>query len=96
MRLRFHAAARAELLQTIAYYESQVPGLGEQFLADVEGRAARLLEHPLSAPIVRGALRRVALQQFPFGLIYRAGTDEIRIIAVAHRRRRPGYWIGRS
>jgi len=96
MRLRFHPAARAELLATVAYYERQLPGLGERFLVEAEGRAERLLEHPEGAPVVRADLRRAALTQFPYGLIYRTVADELWIIAVAHRRRRPGYWRART
>ena len=96
MKLRFHPSARAELLAAVAYYERQLPGLGERFLAETEARATRLLDHPQAAPVVRADLRRAALAQFPYGLIYRSTVDELWIIAVAHRRRRPGYWRDRS
>jgi plasmid stabilization system protein ParE len=96
MRLRFHTGARAELLAAVGYYERQLPGLGERFLEQVEGRAERLLEHPHAAPVVRADMRRAALTEFPYGLIYRTVADELWIIAVAHRRRRPGYWRARA
>jgi plasmid stabilization system protein ParE len=96
MRLRFHPAARAEFLATIVYYDRQVPGLGTQFLQEVEGVLGRLAEHPLSGPKVRGEFRRLGLRQFPYGVIYRVIGDDIRISAVAHRRRRPGYWERRT
>jgi len=37
----------------------------------------------------------MALTRFPYSLIYTESGDEIRILAVAHHSRRPGYWRGR-
>jgi hypothetical protein len=39
--------------------------------------------------------RMLTLYDFPYSLIYRIQGDEIRVIAVAHHSRRPGYWVGR-
>jgi hypothetical protein len=36
------------------------------------------------------------MRRFPYSLIYAALVDEIRILAVAHHSRRPGYWRDRS
>jgi toxin ParE1/3/4 len=33
--------------------------------------------------------------RFPFTLVYRLRGDEVEILAVAHARRRPGYWRSR-
>jgi hypothetical protein len=40
----------------------------------------------------RGA-RRYILHRFPYGIIYRLlGDDVLEILAIAHHKRRPGYW----
>ena len=39
--------------------------------------------------------RRFLLSRFPFGIAYRLEADEVVVVAVAHLRRRPGYWTGR-
>jgi len=44
-------------------------------------------------PIVEDELRRHLVRKFPFGILYRIEPEKIVIIAVAHLRRRPGYWI---
>jgi len=36
--------------------------------------------------------RRVLVRGFPFALVYLELAEEIRVIAVAHAKRRPGYW----
>jgi hypothetical protein len=40
-------------------------------------------------------LRRLVLIRFPYVLIYSFTPDMLRIVAVAHARRRPGYWRAR-
>jgi plasmid stabilization system protein ParE len=44
----------------------------------------------------RGSLRRVSLHRFPYNLIYYVSAGEVRVIALAHQRRRPGYWAHRK
>ncbi|MEW6688102.1 MAG: type II toxin-antitoxin system RelE/ParE family toxin [Pseudomonadota bacterium] len=39
--------------------------------------------------------RRVLVARFPYSIVYRHDPDFILIVAVAHQRRRPGYWRGR-
>jgi hypothetical protein len=39
--------------------------------------------------------RRYVVPRFPFSSVYRMREDEVEIIAVAHGRRRPGYWRSR-
>jgi len=49
-------------------------------------------------PVARAYLhgtRRVVLQRFPFFIVFLDWQEEIYIVAVAHTKRRPGYWKGR-
>lgn len=39
--------------------------------------------------------RLLPLHKFPYSLIYRLQDDAVRIIAIAHHSRRPGYWVKR-
>jgi plasmid stabilization system protein ParE len=39
--------------------------------------------------------RILPVHRFPVSLVYRVQGDEVRVIAVAAQRRRPGYWRGR-
>ncbi len=80
----------------VAYYNSQQAELGTAFLGEFEDTVERILDLPLAARIVRGSVRRRPIHRFPFFVLYRASSDEIVIVAVAHRRRRPGYWLGRT
>ena len=35
------------------------------------------------------------MQRFPFNVLYREAGNTVQVLAVAHHRRRPGYWLGR-
>jgi plasmid stabilization system protein ParE len=60
----------------------------------------REVEHVARAPerwpVVRGHYRqKVFTGPFPYVLIYRTQAEVVFVVAVAHQRRRPGYWVGR-
>jgi hypothetical protein len=40
--------------------------------------------------------RFAMLVRFPYSLVYQSLPDRVQVIAVAHSRRRPGYWLGRA
>ena len=48
----------------------------------------------VGSPGVSGT-RRHRLHGFPHALIYRVGNNSVLVLAVAHERREPGYWLGR-
>ncbi len=92
MFVTFHEEAEAELLEAARYYEDRVQGLGQALIEDVEQATAELFENPLSCPTVGAELRRRIIRRFPYSLLYVAETERIVVVAVAHQKRRPGYW----
>jgi plasmid stabilization system protein ParE len=96
VKVKFHPAAAEELIETSTFYDNEVPGLGERFVADVE-RVVRLVgERPNMGQKIDNSRRRIVLARFPYSLIYSTEPNEVWILAVAHQRRRPGYWQVRS
>lgn len=96
MRVSFNELAERELNDAAAYYELEQSGLGEAFIASVEECAAAVVAHPMANAIVTRDIRRRLCHRFPYALFYRVADAEIRILAVMHLRRRPGYWVGRA
>ena len=92
MKVEFHPAASEELLENAAYYEEQIPGLGERFIFEAERIAGVLGDQPEIGQRLGGIYRRILLVRFPFSLIYSIESNGIWIVAVAHHRRLPGYW----
>ncbi len=95
MRLTFHAEADTEVTEAARFYELQAESLGFSFLEELGLALKRIEGHPKSAPLVGKEVRRALLRRFPFSLLYVIEPDRIRILAVAHQKRRPNYWLSR-
>ncbi|MFL6194826.1 MAG: type II toxin-antitoxin system RelE/ParE family toxin [Thermoanaerobaculia bacterium] len=94
--VRFNRLAERELQEAIVFYDEESPGLGDRFLDEVETGTAFILSHPEASPRILGTIRRLVLPSFPYSLLYRPlPSGGIRILAVAHQKRQPDYWIGR-
>ncbi len=94
---RFHPEAEAELIAAVAYYEGQRPGLGVDLRQEVEAAVATIRQNPQLFPErAADGLRKCPVRRFPYAVCYMELDAEIWIAAVAHRKRRPGYWAGRS
>ncbi len=93
---RILSEASEELDASIHRYESQQPGLGSAFLSEFRQTRERIGELPKVGRIVRADIRRRQIYRFPYAVLYRATDKEIVIVAIAHRRRRPGFWHGRQ
>ena len=95
LRLRLLAAARQELVEASSQIEAARRGYGEAFLNLFDEKVLLLLEHPNMGPRIEGRVRSLSMLDFPYKIIYAPSGDVLLIIAVAHHRRRPGYWSDR-
>ena len=95
MNARFLLEAEDEMNEAASFYESQVSGLGGRFLDEIKECVERILERPRIGRRLRGELRRLLVTRFPYSVVYATEDETAIIVAVAHQRRRPGYWVGR-
>jgi plasmid stabilization system protein ParE len=94
--VELHPEALAEDAEAVGFYEQHAPGLGREFFEEVQ-RVLRLIEeNPGIGSPLDGRYRRAYCRRFPFGIVYREGRDVIRVQAVMHLRRTPGYWKDRG
>jgi plasmid stabilization system protein ParE len=94
-KISFHEAAEIELKDAADFYDIACPNLGSVFIDDVQRVIGKISEFPDAAPVIRGKIRKKPIAKFPFSVIYSVNSDEIRILAVAHQKRRPFYWSSR-
>jgi len=76
-------------------YELESSDLRDRLWGDIEAVINLISDYPKIGEVVRrtgGRVRRFPLQHFPFVLIYRERGDELQIIALAHKSRKPTYW----
>jgi toxin ParE1/3/4 len=95
----YHPEARAEFDAAAERYESLSVGLGESFVDEVEAVVARIEEVPAQFPFWEGnpRVRKAVLPEtFPFVVFFREMDECIRVLAVAHGARKPGYWARRQ
>jgi len=92
---RFHGEARLEFLDGVAYYEAIEVGVGKRFRQSVEAAVALAVSLPFAGSPYKHGTRRVFPKKFPFSIVYMVGENEIVIFAVAHFKRKPGYWKSR-
>jgi plasmid stabilization system protein ParE len=97
--VRYEPEALDELDGAIDWYERARAGLGGRFAARVEDTLDRIGEAPRSFPIVvrvdGATVHRALLEKFPYAVVFLPLDAEVRILAIAHLHRRPGYWRGR-
>ncbi|MFB3920376.1 MAG: type II toxin-antitoxin system RelE/ParE family toxin [Terriglobia bacterium] len=94
--VEFHPEALAEAEAAAAWYRERSLRVAELFLDELEKAIGVVTEAPnrwprYDAPSLAGC-RKYPLHRFPFFLIYREAGGTIQVLAVAHGRRRPGYW----
>jgi hypothetical protein len=95
MRARFIKTAEREVDEAVAYFDTQRDGLGDRFEQDLQNTVAFVTTRPLSGKVISERVRKFGLRTFRYNIIYMIDADEIIIVAVAHHRRRPGYWLNR-
>jgi len=96
--VRFSTPASAELAEAVRWYEMRRSGLGDDFYAAVVRTIELIRTHPDIGTLRAERLphRRVLVAGFPYQIVYRVRDNDIYVIAVAHTRRRPGFWLGRQ
>ena len=95
MKHSFHPAAREELLEAIAYYNSVEPGLGMAFLEEIEAAITLAGNFPDLWVELDGGVRRCLVRRFPYAVLYSKDSGQLFILAIMHTKRKPGYWLNR-
>ena len=97
-RLLLVSAARRELHRAARRYEASRPGLGGEFLAAVGDLLHRVAREAGTFPRWREDRpyrKAVMVRRFPFVVFFQEYDAEVRVFAIAHGKRRPGYWLRR-
>lgn len=96
MRISFNEKALAEAEEAARWYRENGGAVPARAFAQELRRVVELAagQPGIGAPGLRGTTR-LYFKRFPYTLIFRNQDSSIRVIAIAHQSRRPGYWVGR-
>ena len=102
MPLELHPEARAELRSAALWYDERRPALGGEFIAEVSAAFDRISDAPESYPAWPGTraagplIRKATIQRFPYVIAFKKHDRHVVVLAVAHAKRRPLYWLTRA
>ena len=100
MNFRVLHEAYSEAITAAIWYDDRQPGLGDDFLSVLRLTYDSIRTNPAGFPLVEygkesDQFRRCRMKRFPYVAVFLCRPDEIVIVAVAHTRRRPLYWLSR-
>ena len=102
MRVELHRDAQAEIRDAATWYDERRIGLGSEFVSEVMGVLVQIGEAPLLFPPWPGMsmrepmIRRAVVQRFPHLVAFEIHEPHIFVLAIAHAKRRPLYWLERA
>jgi toxin ParE1/3/4 len=93
MNIQVARGAQLDFDQAYRRYElAGKEGLTQAFCQKITDALLEIAAHPRRAPSLEGKVRRVLVRRFPYGILYVISGNHVRIIAIMHLSRRPGYW----
>ncbi len=91
----FDSDAEIEVEEAALWYEERRSGLGLEYIAAVGRIVLDIGEMPNRFPAWKPPWRRAVLHRFPYVIFFETEADRVVVWAVAHAKRRPGYWVAR-
>jgi toxin ParE1/3/4 len=102
MKYRLHPLASRELYDAAHWYDEHAsPRIADDLLVEFERTIGLIAEHPHRWPRWIGTppspvIRKAMLDRFPYLLPYYVSHSEVVVLAFAHMKRRPLYWLRRG
>ena len=94
--VEFHPEATNEAAAARRWYAARSARAAARFADAIDQAIEATAENPSQAAMYLAGTRRVVLRRFPYLIVYRENAERIQVVAVAHGKRRPGYWKNRT
>lgn len=92
MLLEFFEEAAEELEEIRVWYRRHSGSAEAGFLRELDHAVEQVIEAPAQWPVFMAGTRRYVFPTFPYSLVYFVERDVVNVVAVAHDKRKPGYW----
>ncbi|MBI2994238.1 MAG: type II toxin-antitoxin system RelE/ParE family toxin [Gammaproteobacteria bacterium] len=93
--VRFEPQAVADADAAAAWYEAQRPGLGTEFLLEIDAAVERAADAPEAYNRQYRETRRVLLRRFPYSVYFLWEGGLVKVLAILHQHRDPSIWRSR-
>jgi plasmid stabilization system protein ParE len=93
--VEFHPSALAEVREARRWYALRSGEIADAFLFALDRVVERITTDPSTLPEFLHGTQRCTIRRFPYVVVFRVAQRRVQVIAVAHVRRRPGYWRSR-
>ena len=94
--LRVRALARREIDEAFEWYAERSQSAALGFLGALDDALLKITRAPDQHLVVRGLLRRVLLDAYPYAVYYKAYPHVISVVGVIHGHRHPRIWYRRG
>lgn len=88
--------AEADALEAFRWYNEQVPGLGQEFLAEIDHALESIHAHPEANRKVYREYRRGLMRRFPYSIFYSIQGERVVVFGIFHAARNPRVWRRRG
>jgi toxin ParE1/3/4 len=92
VKCSLHPEADEEFAEAVRYYFQISPQLGVRFYREMERLLSEISNDPERFCRFDPPARRHFSRDFPYAVIFLQKPDYIRVVAVMHMKRLPGYW----
>ena len=89
-------AARRDFDESFDWYAERSLSAALGFVDSVDAALSTISADSERFQAVDNVHRACPIKRFPFRIVYRVARDRIVVVAVAHAKRRPGFWRKRS
>ncbi len=94
--VELHPEAIAEAAQARKWYAERSERAADGFIQELDQAIDRISEAPERWPNYLHGTRRYLMRRYPYFVVYRGPGEKVEVVAIAHGRRKPGYWRRRK
>ena len=96
LELIIRPEAEADALEAFRWYDEQLPGLGQEFLAEIDRALESIQAYPEANRKLYREYRRSLIRRFPYSIFYVVHAEKIVVFGILHAARDPREWRKRG
>ncbi len=94
--IEFLRGARVDFDESFDWYAQRSVGAAIGFTSAVDDAIEKVVADPGRFPSTQGGCQYCSLSRYPFRVVFRVEPQQLTVVAIAHAKRRPGYWRDRT